>query len=229
MWALPNIREMNRGAKSRGAKAQIRRALTRPETVECTECGTHKAVSAQPYFDVFSDDPKGIVAMCERCEQDYGSTPEGYFTCEQCGRLFVENYTWERYEAYIESFGSVCLNCYRDWYLGDDEHWLALDEQTIDGLEIETVRHAPHLLAVGMDTPKNLRQIGDGALFDSYSGEGVNWGLARLKAELQAARKRGATRAVLILDAAYQFCGHIGVYVERPVRQRRSRPVAAAA
>lgn len=58
-----------------------------------------RADSSFLVYDIFSDDPKGILNLCNN-HVGYSSDPtEGYFTCACCQRVMVENYTWEYYRV----------------------------------------------------------------------------------------------------------------------------------
>jgi rhamnose utilization protein RhaD (predicted bifunctional aldolase and dehydrogenase) len=151
-----------------------------------------------------------VVGLCEQHEQDHGSTPEGYFTCETDGRLYIENYTWERYES-----GGDCLNCVRARVLADHSEWIGTGKASREALDLATIREAKHLLAVGQDTPDNLILLGN-AEFDSMDGSGLygSDGIGEIRTLLAKAARRKRARAILILDAAYQFAVSVGVYIE---------------
>jgi len=40
--------------------------------------------------DILSNDPKRLLLECDECCDRYG-TPEGYFLCDGCERLMIEN------------------------------------------------------------------------------------------------------------------------------------------
>ena len=220
MWSLPDIKALNEQAKE--ARKTIEEIVNYGMTpdgkmVLCQYNGNGNGcrgkVNIYAYYDIFSNDPKGYVGLCEHHDGYYGSPDEGYFTCDECGRVFVENYTWELY-SHCDDEGMLCLNCYRERYLENPEHWIDLGKP-VTPVTDQLVRRSPHLIAVGQDTPANLVFLGN-TEFDSLDGHcisgGGNGGIADL---LQSAKDEGYKRAVLILDAAYQFAVSIGVYAEK--------------
>lgn len=211
MWSLPDISRLNANAAKDAAKIK-RAAKTGKLDGEKLKCEHYNApngcdgkVTGEPWYDIFSDDPKGIVSLCKHHREDYSDTPEGYFRCDECGRLMVENYTWERYET-----NGSCLNCARDAYLKNDLNWIVL-KGPVPQVPFDTIRKTPHLIAVGQGTPKGLALIGN-AEFDSTSGQQISGD--DIRTMLAEAKGNGHHRAILILDAGYQFAVSIGVYVE---------------
>ena len=145
-------------------------------------------------FDIFSDDPKLI-----EYEKD-GTTvterhPDEYFWCERCGRVFVDHYTWERYQS-----DGKCLNCARKDYLANPDNWIQ------PGGKLESLKNVPHLAAVGQRIPDGLRLVGDVETLD-YSPESV---LAQLNEIIEEAD----VPVVVYMDAAYQFSVTYGVYAK---------------
>lgn len=231
MWALPNIVALNRQAALNARKLTnaARTGLLNRKPVKCDDCDEN-AVSVQPWYDIFSDKPKGLIAACE--EHDHG-IPEGYFFCDSCERLMIENYTWELYyHINANTSEQVCLNCYAKEYVPNPAKWLPLTDETIQRVSVETLRSAPHLIAVSGPVPKGLKFIGN-VEFDSETGGRLrstshadatpDYTVAEIKKLLQEAKRRGKTEAILILDAAYQFSASIGVYV----RTAKSKAAAA--
>src|SRR5450759_2645389 len=98
MWSLPEITRLNSEAHTgkRRLIAQAERVNRSNATDEKCEHCEARATSATPWFDIFSNDPKGLLFECDECRDRYGA-PEGYFHCEGCDRLLIENYTWEQY------------------------------------------------------------------------------------------------------------------------------------
>lgn len=223
MWSLPDIVRMN--AEAASARESLLGAVekhldSQGNPIQCDYCDSD-AVEVTPYFDIFGDDPKGVVAMCPEHHAAYGSTPEGYFWCDGCERLMVENYTWELYSACTDS-GQFCLNCHRENELLEPDNWIFLTEEQIAALNFDRVRHAKHLVAVGQKAPKDLEFLGN-VEFDSMTGGRIRGycsaddtpdaGVAEIRDLLTQAREDGHKRAILILDAGYQFAVSIGVYV----------------
>jgi hypothetical protein len=174
-----------------------------------------KATYIKPYYDIFSDDPKGLVTACDRHEDECES--EGYFTCCACERLFVSNYTWELYNK-----GDLCLNCYRERELAKPERWIELSPANIAAVTPEQVRKAPHLFAVGQNGTYRKPDVGgvrfiDNVEFDNTDGHQISGG--DIKHILTDAHTQGYRRAVLILDACYQFSVSCGVYVDPQSKQ----------
>jgi hypothetical protein len=223
MWALPNIKRLNDEAAGVDFKARHRKQLCGRAKVECYICDKPATKgSRQEWFDIFSDEPKGVIGLCKAHEEDYGGTPEGYFFCEDCQRLFIQNYTWEMYCTQNEQGDIVCLNCKAKEYVEDGENWIPLDDAVIDDLTFKQVSKTPHLIAVSGPTPDGIEFYKNVEL-DSFSGgritgyssseSGPEGGVSELQDILRGAREDGHTEAILILDAAYQFCVSIGVYV----------------
>lgn len=225
MWSLPDIVRMNAEAASASAREALLRAVrqhldSEGNPIHCDFC-ENEAEEVLQWFDIFSDDSKGVVAMCSEHYDAYGSTPEGYFWCDGCERLTVENYTWELYSVSTES-GQFCLNCHRENELLNPDNWIPLTEEDIAGVNFERVRHAKHLIAVGQHTPEGLTFVGN-VEFDSMSGGRIRGycsadntpdaGVQEIRDLLAEASEDGHKRAILILDAGYQFAVSIGVYV----------------
>ncbi len=228
MWSLPDIIAMNNAAAEEGHRKQLERAVKTGkldgEPVECEYC-ERPAVRLDEYYDIFSDDPKGVVGLCERHSEDYG-TPEGYFRCDGCYKLHVENYTWENY-YHVTDGEILCLNCYAREVVEDPESWIGLTDAEIEDVDFARIRHAPHIMAVKHEgrvcEEHGLEFVGN-VEFDSMSGGAVrssshsdptpDAGAEELRDLLRLAREAGKTRALLVLDGAYQFAVSIGVYVE---------------
>jgi hypothetical protein len=236
MWSLPDIRALNHQAKLDRATIEMLAKAGVAEDGSKLECLYSRdecegQLHTHLYFDIFSDDPKGTVTVCEKHDGYYGSPAEGYFYCDDCGRVFIENYTWELY-----SFEGVCLNCYRKSELRNPDNWIDLRNGGIEQLTFEQVRKAKHLLAVGQDTPKSLKFIGNAEMDGSTGGELIGFSscastpdsaVERLCELLRTAKDRRYKRAILILNGGYQFSVSVGVYAERQIKARKSRPKSA--
>jgi hypothetical protein len=185
-----------------------------PLECECADWGTGDGckgkVHAYEWYDIFSDDPKGILALCEAHDGYYGNPTEGYFTCDDCGRVFVENYTWELYYTSDED-GMYCLPCAAEHYISEEENWIELTPENIAAVDFKRVRKAKHVIGVEMPVPKSIKFY-DNAEFDNMDGHQING--SAIQEVLESARADGYKRALLILDAAYQFAVSIGVYVD---------------
>ena len=223
MWSLPDINRLNTEAASKAFQAQIAKQLKGRARLDCIICDKPSTrTSRQFYFDIFSEDPKGVIGLCKEHEECFGGCPEGYFWCERCNRLFAENYTWEMYSSESEDGSIVCLNCKAKEYVDNPDNWIQLPEG-IDELSFERVRQAGHVIAVKGPVPKGIKAYGDGVTLDNSTGGRVtgfsssesspDGGVEELKEQLYNAYRDGHTEALLILDGAYQFAVSIGVYV----------------
>ena len=226
MWSLPDIKRLNSDQSS----AQLNRQRLEQAVVTGVldgrplRCEYGKKclgqLSHQLWFDVFSDDPKGIITQCEYHSRRYGR-PEGFFWCGLCHRLMVENYTWELYTV-GEYGGRLCLRCAAEEYIENENNWIALTDEDIAVVTFDTLRQARHVLGVSMPVPKQIR------LFDSLTLDSSSGGLVRgfsyadprpeaavgaLREILNRAQNVDHGRALLIIDGAYQFAFSIGVYV----------------
>ena len=111
MWSLPDIVRMNAEAASASAREALLGAVrkhldSQGNPIHCDYCG-NQAEEVSPWFDIFSDAAKGVVAMCQEHYDAYGPAPEGYFWCDGCERLMVENYTWELYGVCTDTDSSA--------------------------------------------------------------------------------------------------------------------------
>src|SRR5690348_12408001 len=100
MWSLPDINRMNSEAFQLKNKLEeaARTGTLDGEKLKCEWEGHSEPCDGELrhylWYDIFSDDPKGILTLCEHHDGYYGSPSEGYFTCEDCERVMTENYTW---------------------------------------------------------------------------------------------------------------------------------------
>ena len=220
MWSLPDIQRMNSEAASE--KKKIERALRTGKLdgkkLECEWKGHDAECEGElrhyPWFDIFSDDPKGILTLCEKHDGYYGSPSEGYFECDSCNRVMIENYTWELYYV-IHEDRQLCLPCYAQEILNDEDSWISLADERIESLAFNDLRKAPHCIGVEMPVPKEIRFVNN-VEFDSADGHCISsGGLEEVKETLRQLQGEGETRAILILDAAYQFAVSVGVYAPK--------------
>lgn len=217
MWSLPNIVRMNEEAVRNRSKLE-RAAKTgklNGKKIPCYYAGNGKCegeLRTYLVYDIFSDDPKEVIGLCEHHDGYYGSPAEGYFTCDDCLRVMLENYTWELY-SHVGEDGILCLPCYAKRELEEDENWISLNDAAIDALTFSDIRKAKHLIGVEMPVPKRIRFVNN-VEFDSMDGHCISGGgLEEIKQTLHDLKSEGQARAILILDAAYQFAVSIGVYV----------------
>lgn len=218
MWSLPDIKRMNAEAQTKAQTLEQQVRTNKDENgepLECTCAGWGSGDSCDGdvhgylWYDIFSDDPKGIVALCEHHDGYYGSPTEGYFTCSDCNRVMVENYTWEKYNVVVDG-EELCLPCAAERYIADDDNWLELTDENIEAVDFDRVRKAKHVIGVEMPIPKGIKFY-DNAEFDSMNGTQISG--FDIQNILKAAREEGFSKAILILDAGYQFAVSIGVYV----------------
>lgn len=219
MWALPDIDRINKQAESRifAAKADaINKGLRRNETCDACE---QTAIKAELWYDIFSDDPKGINLSCE--DHSDGGVEEGFFLCDGCNRIMILNYTWELYRVTQKDGSELCLPCAAKQYVADDTNWI--DLQGAFAVDFHTVRKAPHVIGVKMPVPKEVKLFEDvemdgatgGRLTSTMSAEQTPDGaVTEIKDHLQSLKEFGVKRAILIMDAAYQFSVSVGVYVD---------------
>jgi hypothetical protein len=217
MWCLPNILRLNSEAASNKRKFEraVRTGKLDGKKILCEHAdydggNCSGPVSRELWFDIFSDNPKGILAQCEY-HRDHCGTPEGYFYCSDCDRTMVTNYTWELYRAVVD--GEVlCLPCACKRYIADPENWITLTTDIIEAFDFEQMRKAKHVIGVEMPVPDEIRFL-DNCEFDSSDGHQISG--EPIQSILESARERRYTKALLIRDAAYQFAVSFGVYVGR--------------
>ena len=134
MWSLPDISRMNANAARAGAK-RLEREAARKRKPNCERCDClgrkRPAEVSFLMYDIFSADPKDVLHLCHDCVGQSGDPWEGYFTCDGCGRVMVENYTWERYQTELDGV-SLCLKCAAERFFANADNW-------IDPREVESV------------------------------------------------------------------------------------------
>ena len=238
MWALPTMKQLNQEAETKLFQDRLKRALktgTLDRKKLVCEWHDHDTPSRCSgdlhhylHYDVFSPLAKGILTLCEHHDGYYGSPTEGYFECADCQKIHIENITWERYEHTTEDGDSICIPCYADRVLNDDDRWIPLTEESIAALTFAQVTKAPHCIAVQMPVPEGIEFYANtecdsstgGRLTSSSSCEGSSDGaVSEIQETLSNAMAEGHTRAILILDGAYQFSISLGLYV--PVKGRK--------
>jgi hypothetical protein len=209
MFCLPAIDQMNATAKK--SKKKLFRAVSTHKldgkVIRCEHCDK-KATRVDLYYDIFSDDPKGVIATCDEHE---GYTDESYFMCEcGCNKMFANNYTWEIY--YIDTpQGRMSLNHYADIYLADPKNWITLTDKNIaEAVKFENLRKAPHLIGVRMPCPEAIEFVANSE-FDSMDGHCIS-GSGELEKALHDLKDQGVKRAVIVMDASYQFAVSLAVF-----------------
>src|ERR1017187_4157397 len=134
MWCLPNIVAMNSRAAANAKKINREAKLKQSVRHPCECCG-NPSTHHEKWFDIFSDDAKGVRHLCDGCHES-GRGEEGFFDCENCGRLMITNITWERYEIILDG-ASLCLKCAAEQHFADPDNW-------IDPKLVKEVVLAPH-------------------------------------------------------------------------------------
>ena len=224
MWSLPDIKRLNSEAfiNRKRLEQAVQEGKLDGKRLRC-EYGVkcHGYLSHQLWYDVFSEDPKGIVTQCEYHRERDG-IPEGFFWCSACDRLMVENYTWEIYRTVGDNGQEICLRCASAEYIEDEDNWISLRDEDIAVITFEVLRQARHVLGVNMPVPKQI-QFFDSVTLDSSTGGMVRGfdsvdpspkaAVEEVRGILDRAQDAGHDRALLILDGAYQFAVSIGVYV----------------
>lgn len=246
MWSLPNIVRMNDEAAEAAQKRQYEKEAARPEQHNCEVCEWHGEERAADYgycwYDIFSDDPKGTIFLCEEHDGYTGSPMEGYFQCGECDRVFIENYSWEIYSTVVDC-EQLCLPCALKRYLNDPSNWIPTyavqsvildpnadeDNSIFDSATGElNLAKARHLIGVEMPVPDTLTFI-ENLEFDSATGEmlattsstfpgGV--GESRAMRAIDELKEQGYEKFLLILDAGYQFSVSMGLYVDSAEHRR---------
>src|SRR5690242_13314442 len=119
MWSLPDINRLNANAAANAKNLHREAACKRKPNCEIHGC-TEPSLESTLWFDIFSDDPKGVIHTCaaHSAEDD-----ADLFRCENCERVIVDHYTHERYR--VELHGDVlCLKCAADRYFDIPRHWI---------------------------------------------------------------------------------------------------------
>jgi hypothetical protein len=236
MWSLPDINRMNANAAAKATKVKREAARKRKPNCERCECFGRKRPADVSFliYDIFSDDPKDVLHLCQDCVGQSGDPWEGYFTCDGCGRVMVENYTWERYQTELDG-ASLCLKCAAERFFADEDNWiqpklvkevvLAPYNPRLNGENLPlfdpatgvlNVARCQHVLGVRQPLPKGIK-FSDNAEFDSMDGHQISgrW-LLDIIAELDEP-------FCPVLDAAYQFAVSIGLYTRQPKRRASRR------
>lgn len=230
MWSLPNIVSMNARAAAQAVK--LRRAARRGpgKRQRCEAYGCEQlAAKSELWFDIFSDDPKGIVHTCD----DHIAEESGeLFECDACHRLMLDHITHERYGVSLDGEKTLCLKCAAEEYFNDPENWIAprsvksvvlepydpgLNGNNVPLFSAETgvvnLGQCRHVLGVRQPLPNGIRFV-DNMEFDSDGGFQIS---GRKPIELVQSLDEPFCP---VLDAAYQFAMSVGIYV-RSTRPRR--------
>jgi hypothetical protein len=202
------------GAGAKNLKRQLRRGPGKRQKCEVYACG-EKAVESAPWFDIFSDIPKGLVHVCT---QHSPEDVEGFFRCEGCQRTVCDHITWERYAVILDD-RTLCLKCAAEEYFADPANWIdpklvkdaGLDRNGAplfdQGTGFLNAAKCRHVLGVEQPLPDGIKFL-DNAEFDNTSGQQISGD--RL---LNIIQSLDGQLFCPVLDAAYQFAVSIGVYV----------------
>jgi len=93
-----------------------------------------------------------------------------------------------------------------------ESNWIELTEENIQKVDTARARKAQHVIGVEMPVPEGI-EFYDNAEFDSMDGHQISG--ESVQSILESAREDGHKKAILILDAGYQFAVSIGVYVPK--------------
>jgi hypothetical protein len=209
MWCLPSLDKINAAAVANKKNYDRQIKLKKSVKHSCECCGQPSTVH-EKWYDIFSDDAKGVRHLCQSCAED-GRGDEGYFTCDCCGRLMVENYTWERYEK-----DGICLACAAVEYFNNDEN--LIDPKQVEKVVLEpgkgrlfesgvlNIAHAPHVLGVKQAVPKGIKFV-DNAEFDSMDGHQISGG--NMLFDIQQMTQP----FYCVCDSGWQFAFSIGLYI----------------
>ena len=177
------------------------------------------------WYDIFSDSPKGLIHTCSH--HSFEDDPD-LFRCDNCERIMVDHYTWERYKVELNG-DQLCLHCAAKRFFNHPRNWVdplkvtavvfgeqdMLFDQNDGQLDIS---HCPHVLAVEQPIPVGIKFFAnaefDGCHGHQISGENLLDVIKGLDQPFSA-----------MLDAAYQFAVSIGIYV-RVSEQRQPQKQA---
>jgi hypothetical protein len=213
MWSLPDITSLN--ARAAANVPALKREAQRKRKPKCEVYGCdYRAVESVEWFDIFSDDPKGLIHVCSNHS---GDDLEGYFRCDACQRVLAENYTWEIYKVSFDEH-TLCLKCAAEEYFSGDENWIdpkkvkavALIPRATELFNSKTgvlnVALCRHVLGVKQPLPAGIEFV-ENSEFDSYSGRQISGrNLLNVIHDLNQP-------FCPVLDAGYQFAVSIGIYV----------------
>jgi hypothetical protein len=221
MWALPDIKSLNARAASNADKLRREAQRKRKPICEHWDCNG-RADESFLWYDIFSDDPKGVIHLCERHVGYSGDPMEGFFNCCDCGRVMIENHTWELYYRNSES-GRQCLRCAAEEHFQHPDTWInprdvkdvVLDPSSgnvIFANGILNLAKCPHVLGVKQPLPAGI-EFFDNCEFDSCDGRQISG-----DKPFEIIRQLRGQPFCPVLDAAYQFAVSIGFYLRVSVK-----------
>jgi hypothetical protein len=219
MWSLPNIAAMNARAAAQASKLRraMRRGPGKRQVCDVYGCGG-KAFESVPWFDVFSDDPKGLIHVCTAHSAE---DVEEFFVCEGCQRVMIDHITWERYAVQIGN-RTLCLKCAAEEYFADPANWIepklvkevGFDRNGAPLFNTEkgflNLARCRHVLGVEQKPPAGIIFVDnfevDSTDLHQISGDHPRDIVRQLEAPFCA-----------VLDAGWQFAVSIGFYIRQPV------------
>lgn len=146
MWSLPDLARLNSEAATHRKRFEraVRTGRLDGKKISCEHAADDGencsgSISCELWFDIFSDDPKGILVQCEYHRGQCG-VPEEYFYCSDCGRTMVTHYTWERYNTIVDD-EELCLPCACKRYTADPDNLAAAEPSDHRSLRLRP--HAP--------------------------------------------------------------------------------------
>ena len=215
MWSLPDIQALNEQAAANANKLKREARRKRKPKCEQWSCDT-PATDSFLVYDIFSDAPKSVLHLCARHVGYSGDPAEGYFTCCDCERVMIENYTWELYFR-AKGDGKQCLTCAAAEHFSDPDNWidprdvgdLVLDpeaENVVFANPILNLAKCPHVLGVKQPAPDGI-ELFENCEFDACDGRQISGD------KPHEIIRRIRQPFCPVLDAGYQFAVSIGFYV----------------
>jgi len=223
MWSLPDIQRMNERAAAQSR--QVKREAARKRKPQCSHYGCEqRAAKSFLYYDIFSNQPKGVVHVCDRHHNGLQPDDDELFFCEGCQRVMVDHYAWERYQVVIGDT-VLCLKCAAKQYFSDPKNWI--DPKLVKSVVVEpydprkngtntplfsprtgklNVARSPHVLGVKQPLPRGIAFV-ENAEFDRMEGHQISG-----RSLLGVIRELNQPFAP-VLDAGWQFAVSIGIYV----------------
>jgi hypothetical protein len=220
---------MNAQAAAKASKLRraVRRGPGKRQDCEVYGCGG-KAFETVPWFDIFSDDPKGLIHVCTAHSPE---DVEGFFLCDECQRVMIDHITWERYQVELDG-RTLCLKCAAEEHFKDQANWI--DPTLVkdagfsrDGAPLfdrETgflnLARCRHLRGVDQPLPEGVEFV------DNFEVDSCDLHQISGQRPLSIIQQLDAPFCP-VLDAAYQFAVSIRFYVRSGQHQEEMRKEAA--
>lgn len=244
MWSLPDIKRLNAEAAEKarikgetlsepGAEKQgdmltgefteLPEPIVEPNEEDYEECEwcEDRAEHTLEWYDIFSDDPKGEMNLCEEHYEDRIYS-DSYFECDTCDRLMIMNYTWENY--YVVGDGYIqCLRCAFEEFI--KEPTIAITKDNVDDIMEDIAERrfdaleeiCPHLIAVSSTYWEDSLEFQSNHEFSGWEKDGTlgtlgtSW--VRFTNDIRLAVREYGT--VYLIHSAYQFSISIGIYTPK--------------